>query len=282
MVIMKNALWKDILRDINKSKGRFISIAAIITLGVMLFTGVKIAPIDMKATADKYYDDYNLMDLKIISTLGLTDKDVKDIKDINSILGVYPSKTMDALSKQNSEEFVIRIHSLPSENLNNNNENYINRVNLVKGKMPSKENECVIGNEKFSSLNLKIGDKLLLTSGDDSDISESLKNIEYEIVGVVETPYYLSNQIGSSTIGNGNVKTYMFINEDNFKNDIYSEVYVTIDGVKNLNSYNDEYFEVINESILSIENISSDINNRRYLEIVNLSKEELENGKKRN
>ena len=66
----------------------------------MLFTGVKIAPIDMKATADKYYDDYNLMDLKIISTLGLTDKDVKDIKDINSILGVYPSKTMDALSKQ--------------------------------------------------------------------------------------------------------------------------------------------------------------------------------------
>lgn len=280
MVIMKNALWKDILRDINKSKGRFISIAAIITLGVMLFTGVKIAPIDMKATADKYYDDYNLMDLKIISTLGLTDKDVKDIKDINSILGVYPSKTMDALSKQNSEEFVIRIHSLPSENLNNNNENYINRVNLVKGKMPSKENECVIGNEKFSSLNLKIGDKLLLTSGDDSDISESLKNIEYEIVGVVETPYYLSNQIGSSTIGNGNVKTYMFINEDNFKNDIYSEVYVTIDGVKNLNSYNDEYFEVINESILSIENISSDINNRRYLEIVNLAKEELENGKK--
>ena len=280
MVIMKNALWKDILRDINKSKGRFISIAAIITLGVMLFTGVKIAPIDMKATADKYYDDYNLMDLKIISTLGLTDKDVKDIKDINSILGVYPSKTMDALSKQNSEEFVIRIHSLLSENLNNNNENYINRVNLVKGKMPSKENECVIGNEKFSSLNLKIGDKLLLTSGDDSDISESLKNIEYEIVGVVETPYYLSNQIGSSTIGNGNVKTYMFINEDNFKNDIYSEVYVTIDGVKNLNSYNDEYFEVINESILSIENISSDINNRRYLEIVNLAKEELENGKK--
>ena len=68
--------------------------------------------------SNKYYDDYNLMDLKIISTLGLTDKDVKDIKDINSILGVYPSKTMDALSKQNSEEFVIRIHSLPSENLN--------------------------------------------------------------------------------------------------------------------------------------------------------------------
>ena len=92
MVIMKNALWKDILRDINKSKGRFISIAAIITLGVMLFTGVKIAPIDMKATADKYYDDYNLMDIRITSTLGLTDNDVDEIKKIEKvdcIIGTY-------------------------------------------------------------------------------------------------------------------------------------------------------------------------------------------------
>ena len=80
MVIMKNALWKDIFRDIKKSKGRFISIASIIALGVMLFAGVKIAPVNMKATADKYYDDYNLMDLRVVSTLGLTNEDVKDIK----------------------------------------------------------------------------------------------------------------------------------------------------------------------------------------------------------
>ena len=86
MVIMKNALWKDIFRDINKSKGRFFSIASIIALGVMLFAGVKIAPIDMKATADKYYDDYNLMDLRVVSTLGLTDEDVKDIKNIEGVL----------------------------------------------------------------------------------------------------------------------------------------------------------------------------------------------------
>ena len=63
---MKNALWKDIFRDIKKTKGRFISIVSIIALGVMLFTGVEIAPLDMKGSADKYYDDYNLMDLRII------------------------------------------------------------------------------------------------------------------------------------------------------------------------------------------------------------------------
>ena len=100
--MIKNALWKDIFRDIKKSKGRFISIASIIVLGVMLFTGVKIAPIDMKATADKYYDDYNLMDLKIISTLGLTDKDVKDIKDINSF-------------RRDSIGFIFQFHQLLPE-----------------------------------------------------------------------------------------------------------------------------------------------------------------------
>ena len=110
MVIMKNALWKDIFRDIKKSKGRFISIASIIALGVMLFAGVKIAPVNMKATADKYYDDYNLMDLRVVSTLGLTNEDVKDIKNIDGVLGVEPSKTLDVISKVDSDEFVIRVH----------------------------------------------------------------------------------------------------------------------------------------------------------------------------
>ena len=177
------------------------------------------------------------MDLKIISTLGLSDNDVNDIKNIEGVLGVYPSKTIDVLSKHGSEEVVIRIHSLPSDNLNDSNENYINRLNVVEGRLPTNENECVIANEKFKSLNMKIGDKITLFSGDNTDINESLENDEYEIVGIVETPYYLSNQIGSSTIGNGNVKTYMYINENNFKSDIYTEVYATVDGARNINSY---------------------------------------------
>ena len=222
MVIMKNALWKDIFRDISKSKGRFISIASIIALGVMLFAGVKIAPLDMKATADKYYDDYNLMDLRVLSTLGLTDEDVKDIKNIEGVLGVEPSKTLDVISKVDSDEFVIRVHSLPNNNLSDDNEDYINRLNLIEGHLPTKEGECVIAKENFGSLNLKIGDKLNLNSGDDSDIKDSLATNEYEVVGIVETPYYLSDQIGSSNIGNGSAKTYMFINESDFKSAVYT------------------------------------------------------------
>ena len=279
MVIMKNALWKDIFRDINKSKGRFFSIASIIALGVMLFAGVKIAPIDMKATADKYYDDYNLMDLRVVSTLGLTDEDVKDIKNIEGVLGVEPSKTLDVISKVDSDEFVIRVHSLPNNNLSDDNEDYINRLNLIEGHLPTKEGECVIAKENFGSLNLKIGDKLNLNSGDDSDIKDSLATNEYEIVGIAETPYYLSDQIGSSNIGNGSVKTYMFVNESDFKSEVYTDIYVTVKDAKALDSYDEKYFEVTDKVKESIENISNVIIDRRYDEVINEASEELNKGK---
>ena len=160
---MKNTLWKDIFRDINKSKGRFFSIVIIIALGVMLFTGVKTAPINMKVTSDKYYDDYNLMDLRVISTLGLTDEDIKDIKNINGVLGVYGEKTIDVISKINSNEVVMKIQSLP-ENLGESNEDYINRLVVVEGHLPEADNQCVIGEDKMKKLNLKIGDKIKFTS----------------------------------------------------------------------------------------------------------------------
>ena len=83
MVKMKNAFFKDVLRDIKKSKGRFFSIFAIIALGVAFFSGIKASPIVMKATADKYYDDNNFMDLALYSTLGFTDEDIDEIKKIS-------------------------------------------------------------------------------------------------------------------------------------------------------------------------------------------------------
>lgn len=69
----KIALIKNALRDIKKSKGRFLSIVVIIALGVAFFFGFKMAPESMRLTADKYYDDYNMMDIRLISTLGLTE-----------------------------------------------------------------------------------------------------------------------------------------------------------------------------------------------------------------
>ena len=82
---MKSALNKDFIRDILKSKGRFLSIVTIVALGVAFFIGVKSSPIVMKTASDKYYDDNNLMDIRLLSSMGLTDDDVNEIKNIKGV-----------------------------------------------------------------------------------------------------------------------------------------------------------------------------------------------------
>ena len=277
---MKNALWKDIFRDIKKSKGRFISIASIIALGVALFSGVKMAPIDMKGSADKYYDNYNLMDLRIISTLGLTDKDLEDIKGIDGVLGAYPEYTIDALTKVGNDEFVIKVQSMPTDDLNDNNDDYINRLNVVEGRLPEKSGECVLSKNKIEKSQIKVGDTIELKSGKDENIIDSLKKSEYKVVGLVETPYYLSDQIGSSSIGSGSISSFMYIPEDDFNMDVYTDIYVTVNDAKEFNSYTDKYFDVVDEVKESIEDESQVIIDRRYNEIKDIALEELNKGKK--
>ena len=66
---MNTALIKDILREIRKSLGRFLSILLIVALGVAFFAGVRASVPDMKYTADAYFDEYNMQDIQLLSTV---------------------------------------------------------------------------------------------------------------------------------------------------------------------------------------------------------------------
>ena len=284
---MKSALNKDIIRDIKKSKGRFLSILFIVALGVAFFTGIKASPIVMKYTADKYYDDYNLMDIRVISTLGLTDSDVEQIKKIDGVKGVFPTYSMDVLTNYNSIESVLKVHALDLQRIKNNDENYINQVKLVEGRLPEKSGECVLEKEKIKSLDIKIGEKIKLTSGTEDDLSNNLKTTEYEVVGYIETPYYLSYEKGSSSIGGGTVNGIIMIPQDDFNLEAYTELFLTVDNAKEINSYSDEYFDLIDDVTKKIEDISGLRIEARYNEVVeeatnklNESKSEFESKKK--
>lgn len=106
----KTALIKDTLRDIRKSKGRFLSIVVIIALGVAFFSGLKMAPESMEFTADKYYDDYGLMDIRLVSTLGLTEDDIEEMKKVKGVKDTFGTYTMDALAEYNDKEIVLKVH----------------------------------------------------------------------------------------------------------------------------------------------------------------------------
>lgn len=270
MVIMKTSFSKDVIRDIKKSKGRFFSIVAIIALGVAFFSGIKTSPINMKLTADKYYDDCNFMDLVTYSTLGFTDKDIEEIKKVPGVLDVSATYSMDVLINNNNSEFVLKAIGIPLDS-----ENYVNKYKLVEGRMPEAENECVVEDYKLEKLDLNIGDTINLTSGTDKDLNEDLKNSEYTIVGKVQTPNYLSFEKGSSKIGDGKISSFVCISLSNFKSDVFTEAYLTVEGAKELNTYEDEYFNLVNEAKVELEKLGEHQSKERYDSLVSDIKNEI-------
>lgn len=244
---------KDIFREIKISLGRFLSILCIVAIGVAFFAGIKASAPDMKNSADTYFDKYNVQDIQIYSTIGLTKKDVADIKKIKGVKSVQPSFSMDTLSQIDSTQMVIKVISYGIDQK-------MNKIRVVEGRMPERENECLV--EASSATNklygtFHIGDTIKLQSGTDEALSKSLKHTKFKIVGTCYNPNYLSYEKGSSNIGSGTVNSFIYIQNTNVLKDYYTEVDVCVKGAKDLDCYSDEYFDVVDPVLKKIKKISN-------------------------
>ena len=244
---------KDIFREIKISLGRFLSILCIVAIGVAFFAGIKASAPDMKNSADTYFDKYNVQDIQIYSTIGLTKKDVAAINKIKGVKSVQPSFSMDTLSQIDSTQMVIKVISYGIDQK-------MNKIRVVEGRMPERENECLV--EASSATNklygtFHIGDTIKLQSGTDEALSKSLKHTKYKIVGTCYNPNYLSYEKGSSNIGSGTVNSFIYIQNTNVLKDYYTEVDVCVKGAKNLDCYSDEYFDVVDPVLKKIKKISN-------------------------
>ena len=265
---MKSMLKKDTYREIKKSMGRFLSIFAIVALGVAFFSGIKVTSPDMRITADKYFKDYNLMDLSVISTIGFNNEDIAAIKKNKNVIGVMPSYSMDVMTTINNEDFVLKLMALPLDKINTNSIDYMNRPKLLKGRLPANSNECVAEQDKILKGGFDIGSKIKLTSGTDKDINESLKNNEYTIVGIVQNPYFISHDRGASSIGSGKINNFIMIPQDNFKLPAYNVVFLKVKGLSSLNTYDSNYKDVVTPIKKSLEAVGSGRIQMRYKEIM--------------
>lgn len=244
---------KDIFREIKISLGRFLSILCIVAIGVAFFAGIKASAPDMKNSADTYFDKYNVQDIQVYSTIGLTKKDVAAIKKIKGVKSVQPSFSMDTLSQIDSTQMVIKVISYGIDQK-------MNKIRVVEGRMPERENECLV--EASSATNklygtFHIGDTIKLQSGTDEALSKSLKHTKYKIVGTCYNPNYLSYEKGSSNIGSGTVNSFIYIQNTNVLKNYYTEVDVCVKGAKDLDCYSDEYFDVVDPVLKKIKKISN-------------------------
>lgn len=277
---MKNVLTKDILRDIKGSLGRFLSILLIVALGVAFFSGIKISPIVMKNTTDSYYDKYNLMDIRLLSTLGLTDSDVDEIEKIKNVDGVFPTYSIDVVSNYKDQEKVFRVHGLPVSNESNKNKDYINRVKVVKGRLPQKSGECVVEGLGIENFDIPVGTKLKLGSGKDEKLDESMKSTEYTVVGQVQTPYYTTHENEESSIGSGTVSGFIMVPQSDFNMKAYTDIFLTVKGAKEKNSYKDDYFDLVDEVSDELDSISGARIDARYNDVKKEANDKLVDGKK--
>ena len=267
----KKALKKDFYMEIRKSMGRFLSIFFIVAIGCAFFAGIRSSEPDMRYSGDAYFDRKNLMDLQVISTMGLTDEDVEAIEKLDGIEKAEAGYSVDALCTEGDNQIVMHVMSLlPS----------MNQVQVENGRLPEKSDECVVDADFLSKSTLKIGDRVTLSSGTDKPVTDSLKEDTFTIVGSVSSPCYIGFQRGSTTIGSGNISAFLCVPEESFCMEVYTEIYAQVKGAEKLTAFTDQYDQRIDSVMKEVEAIKEEREKARYNEIVAEASEKLADAEK--
>ena len=253
------------IREIKHSFKRFLSLLVMSMLGVGVFVGIKMASLDMMKSVDKYYDDTNLYDVKVVSTLGLTNDDIHALEKIDGIKKVYGSYSKDVIASTKDEELVLKVIGINDE---------VNKIEILDGRMPKNDDEVIIEKAMKNKESLNIGD--YVTINDDTFKAKKLK-----IVGIVKSPLYIVSETGSTNRGNTNIGTgkinyYVYVNNDNFDIDYFTEIYITVDGAKKYTTNSDEYNKKIDLVLSEINKIKSERQNERYNSIYNKANDEIQ------
>lgn len=229
---MPHALFTEITRTIKGSLARFLAIAGIVALGCGFFAGLKMASPDMQEAAHTFYANQHLYNLRVISTLGLSEKDVSALASVEGVEAVMPSRTVDVMATLTSSQSTARVSSFrPGE---------LNQPIVVEGRLPQGPYECVMSADPKKRADISLGQQIELP---DTSNGVHLKGGSYTVVGFVNAPTYpyVSN-FGTTSLGNGIVQQFVYVTEDAFADDDpYTEVYVTVQGATRYKSGSSAY-----------------------------------------
>lgn len=256
--MVKKVLYKNTLIKIKKSMGRFLSLFMIILVGVGFFAGIKESVPDITSSLSSYMQSQKLMNFQVVSTLGLTTEDVAALKALKTAGSVTPTYSLDVLE----EGKPLRLQAIEQE---------VNSVKLVEGRMPETETECAADSRHY-----KVGDRIKITS----DESDNLKNTRFTVVGTVKTPLFLSDDYGSTTVGDGKLYSFLYIKRENFLLEAYTHINVQAAGTDDLNAFSAEYEDIIAELQSEIEDIKPARENARYQEIYQKANSEIQENQK--
>ena len=252
--------------EIRKSWGRFISIFLIVALGVAFYAGIRASEPSMRISGDAYFDKEHLMDIKVMGTMGLTEEDVEAIEDVDGIELAEGTYSMDALCNTGDTEQVVHVMAM---------QEHFNDVQVSEGRLPEKEGECLMDEEFALASGYGVGDTITLSSGDEDPLEDSLTTDVFEVVGIGNSPLYISFGRGSSTIGNGEVSGFIAVDPDSFCMDVYSEICVRVTDAEQEIAYTDGYTSLTDAAVDALEKIEDERCQARRQEIVDEAEGEL-------
>ena len=264
--------------EVKKSMNRFVSILFIVAMGVSMFAGIHSSAPDMRYTSDVYFDETNLMDIRVIGTMGLTEDDMEALRQIEGVQTVEPGYMTDVLCTEAERQTVLHIEALL---------NTINQVSVTEGGLPEKGGECFLDQEYMKEWGYQIGDYIdVILPDEDEEETEAetaeaeteeeteeedgpiLRTTRFKIVGSGHSSTYVSYGRGSSSVGSGEVSGFMYILPEDFDSEVYTVAYLTVEGASEAVTYTDEYTRLV-ESVLEqaeeIQNVRCEI---RYREVV--------------
>ena len=256
-----SAFSRGIARDVSTSLGRFLAILGICALGCGFFAGLRMAGPDMRASADAYYDETRLWDLRVVSTQGLGEKDLERLSAVEGVSSVVGSTSVDVMARVGSEQVAARVATLPSEyvgaetNDAGADEPEVNQLVLRSGAWPTAAGECVASADN-PALPVEPGDVIeVLYEAGDGDV---LATEELAVTGTVSSsayPYTVS--FGSTTLGSGMIDQYLYVPADTFvEGTPFTEAYLRVEGANTYQSGGEGYQEVVGVVDEAIESLS--------------------------
>ena len=260
---MRSAIKKTALREIRGSFGRFFAILAIIALGVGFFSGVRITTPAMVDTIDRFLDENQFYDYRLMSAIGWTDEDIEDFAGQSGVRCAEGAYSADFLAS-GVNEYVVRAHSI-TEN--------VNKLKLVSGRMPEKNSECLVENGKYG-----IGLQLTIAGTNPDSIRQRFKHETFTVVGWVESPLYINFERGNSSLGNGEIRTFAYFPKDSFNFEVYTEAYLRFDQDHTI--YSDEYEDYMDGREEQWKEIAQSRADIRFDKLYSEAEEKLRDGRK--
>lgn len=265
---MKNMLSRTTIREIKQSFGRFFAIFAIIALGVGFFSGVRITTPAMVHTVDNFMQEHQFYDYRLISSLGWEEEDVEAFKEQDGVRYAEGAYTIDVLyHSENDEEIVAKTHSLPEN---------INGIELVDGRLPEKDNECVV--DAVMNNIPEIGEHIYVQDSNEEDTLDMIRVNELTVVGYVDSSYYVNFERGTTSIGTGTVDGFIYVTKDFFDSDAYTEIFVRFD--EDYEIYSKQYKDYMADKKKAWEGIVEVQADERYTRLIDEANDELADGEK--